>query len=175
MKDHTLVTTGIYSLVRHPAYAAGIIVTIGISLCQLSDGSLWTSYGTKSWISLLSILECIHSALLATITILRVSKEDRMLKATFTKEWITYARNTPYKLFPYVYWIPFRIVDQLLYILSVIIFALRLTDKVYSSTSFIAFPFFEYTLVQVTLLFEFLHVPYVPRFKSWNPSFLRSQ
>ncbi|KAJ7936734.1 hypothetical protein B0H13DRAFT_1853159 [Mycena leptocephala] len=64
--NHTLITTGPYAVVRHPAYTGGNFTVFGAVLTLMYDGSWWFAGGyTTAWGRLLA-LNLIISALLST-------------------------------------------------------------------------------------------------------------
>jgi len=83
-RGHTVCETGLYKVVRHPAYLGSIIQMTGFPLLF---GSLW---------SILPV--CISIVLFVTRTIL----EDRTLKNEL-KGYIEYSYKTRYKLIPYIW------------------------------------------------------------------------
>ncbi|KAF8893028.1 hypothetical protein BD779DRAFT_1508412 [Infundibulicybe gibba] len=90
-RNHELVTTGPYSIVRHPSYAGTMLVYTGMALCHWYRGRGFV-YGFTALI-------------IATILPLlgRMSKEDEMMKVAFGDAWIRWARQVPYALIPGVY------------------------------------------------------------------------
>ncbi len=104
-KDHRLVTSGPYAIVRHPSYAAILVYEIALSIVEFGRGSWW--YESGYW-------ETWTGAVAATVWNLvvfgfswaflaRVEREDKMLQREFGKEWDEWRRNTPFKLIPYVW------------------------------------------------------------------------
>ncbi|KAH7915203.1 hypothetical protein BJ138DRAFT_998379 [Hygrophoropsis aurantiaca] len=100
-KNHRLITTGPYSVVRHPSYT-------GLPLCALG------AYGMSSWVresGMLNIwavrmLVGTWCALITIITITlmgRTRKEDVMLKEEFGEEWEEWAKRVRYRLVPGIY------------------------------------------------------------------------
>ena len=83
-REHTVCDTGLYSIVRHPAYLGMIIQSLGFPLLF---GSLW------------SIIPISLSILLILI---RTSLEDKTLKNEL-KGYREYSGKTRYKLIPYVW------------------------------------------------------------------------
>jgi len=83
-RGHTVCDTGVYKIVRHPAYAGMIITAIGIPLIL---GSLW-SY--------------IPSSLSIIMTVIRTSLEDKTLMKELDG-YSEYAGKTEYRLFPYIW------------------------------------------------------------------------
>jgi protein-S-isoprenylcysteine O-methyltransferase Ste14 len=83
-RGHTVCDTGIYKIVRHPAYFGTIVTAIGIPLIL---GSLWSF---------------IPSTFSIFLTVIRTSLEDK----TLIKElngYREYTYKTPYKLLPYIW------------------------------------------------------------------------
>ena len=83
-RQHTVCETGLYKIVRHPAYLGSIIQSIGF---PLFFGSLWSIIP----ISLLIILQ-----------IVRTYMEDKTLKNEL-KGYIEYSYKTQYKIIPFVW------------------------------------------------------------------------
>ena len=83
-RGHTVCESGLYKIVRHPAYLGQIIQTIGFPLLF---GSLW---------SIMPV--CVSIVLIMTRTYL----EDRTLKDEL-KGYIEYSGKTQYKLIPYIF------------------------------------------------------------------------
>ncbi|THU97055.1 hypothetical protein K435DRAFT_663343 [Dendrothele bispora CBS 962.96] len=105
LKDHHLVTTGPYSIVRHPSYTAMLILSLGICVLCASGGSwmreskfLHTVPGeliTAAWFLL-------YSRLIVSL-FLRVETEDELLRRQFGNEWNEWERRVPWKLVPGIY------------------------------------------------------------------------
>jgi protein-S-isoprenylcysteine O-methyltransferase Ste14 len=104
-KDHKLVTTGPYALVRHPAYSGGYLMIIGIVLCHISSGSWLRESGAMENQIVKGLFSgwVISLAALFGATIARINKEDDALRVEFGKSWETWASNVKYRLFPGVY------------------------------------------------------------------------
>jgi protein-S-isoprenylcysteine O-methyltransferase Ste14 len=83
-RGHTVVDEGPYGLVRHPGYAAALIVMIGTPL--LLD-SLWA---------------LVPSMLTAALVVWRTSREDPFLQANLPG-YPAYRQRTPYRLVPRVW------------------------------------------------------------------------
>ncbi|OBZ66007.1 putative protein-S-isoprenylcysteine O-methyltransferase [Grifola frondosa] len=103
--DHKLVTTGPYSVVRHPAYSGVVAVMAGVLLVQLGPGSWADCMGV--WHSIPgTICGIVWSAIWSVFAIailLRTGAEDKVLRHEFGKEWDEWAKKTPYKLLPGVF------------------------------------------------------------------------
>ncbi|KAJ7662615.1 hypothetical protein DFH06DRAFT_1190478 [Mycena polygramma] len=102
--DHHLVTSGVYSVVRHPSYSGGVLSGIGVALCTLTRGA---------WIVECTGLAAPRSAVAAVWAVglsgasiglrTRMRKEDGMLKERFGREWDEWAKRVPWWLVPGVY------------------------------------------------------------------------
>ena len=104
--SHRLVTSGPYSVVRHPSYAAGCIFLLGSLWCQLGPGSIWACLGL--WGNMFGFIIgagqiCFAAYASYIAAVLRVGREDRMLREHFGREWETWAQKTPYKVIPLIY------------------------------------------------------------------------
>jgi protein-S-isoprenylcysteine O-methyltransferase Ste14 len=84
-KDHRLVTTGPYSVVRHPAYTGTIMNYCGL-LCWFGSPGAWLRESVVQ-------VSMIRSAV----------QEDVIMKGLFGKEWEEWARRVPYRIFPGLY------------------------------------------------------------------------
>lgn len=104
-KDHELVTHGLYSFVRHPSYTASGAVLFGSILAQLAPGSIWFEFGlwyVVYWRVL--FLFAVYWKVLAFLnSIVRIRKEDSVLRQEFGSKWDEWAKKTPYKMIPYLY------------------------------------------------------------------------
>jgi protein-S-isoprenylcysteine O-methyltransferase Ste14 len=83
-RGHTVCETGLYKIVRHPAYLGSIIQSLGFPFLF---GSLW---------SIIPI--CLSIILLIT----RTSLEDKTLRNEL-KGYLEYSNKTRYKIIPYVW------------------------------------------------------------------------
>lgn len=102
-----LVTSGPYSIVRHPSYTAVGILYVGVSLCQFCDGSLWTTYLRGSaWSGPVVLVWVMLYGVISTVIFLRrMPMEDAMLKEAWPQAWEEWViRSTPYRMIPSVYW-----------------------------------------------------------------------
>lgn len=104
-KDHQLVTTGPYAVVRHPAYTGTAIGTVGALLCHLGPGSWARECG---WLdtSLGKAIAVVWAGYVSGIALMllgRVSQEDEVLREQFPEQWATWAKRTPYRLIPFIF------------------------------------------------------------------------
>jgi len=83
-RGHTVCDTGIYKIIRHPAYFGMIVTAIGIPLIL---GSLWGF---------------IPSIISIVLTLIRTSIEDKTLLNELNG-YREYSHKTRYKLFPYIW------------------------------------------------------------------------
>jgi protein-S-isoprenylcysteine O-methyltransferase Ste14 len=80
-RNHQVVDTGPYRVVRHPGYVAAVLMTVGAALTL------------RSWLALLpGSLACLS-------LVIRTSLEDRTLQRELVG-YADYARRVPYRLFP---------------------------------------------------------------------------
>lgn len=108
-QDHKLVTSGPYAIVRHPSYAGGLCVFLGLLLCH---------FHTRSWLASCSgvfpssdqgvklALGCIWAGLLAVLYSGlggRIRKEEAMLQGNFGDQWKSYVNRVPYRLVPWLF------------------------------------------------------------------------
>ncbi|KAF8893024.1 hypothetical protein BD779DRAFT_1137994 [Infundibulicybe gibba] len=102
---HRLVTSGPYSIVRHPSYAALIPIYFGIGLWH-TDRNSWLRQSSVLDASVGRILvgSIVTSFILASIPLLgRPPKEDATLKEEFGEQWERWAKQVPYALIPGIY------------------------------------------------------------------------
>jgi len=105
LKDHTLVTTGLYGIVRHPSYLAYSIALPGLCLCQMTHGSwLMESGALSTWLGR-SVVGSWHlwAWYLGSAIFSRVRKEDEYLRKHFGQQWIEWQKKVPYRLFPGIF------------------------------------------------------------------------
>jgi len=104
-KNHTLVTSGPYSVVRHPGYTSIIMVFFGLIPIHGTEGSWLRESGvlenlffkrfTAAYVGLYSIV---------TLGVLqRMLKEDKNLHQRYGKEWEDWARRVPCRLIPWLF------------------------------------------------------------------------
>ena len=105
LKDHELIVSGPYSVVRHPSYTGFILISGGWLPWYLSRGSWIIESGL--WNTMLGrFLVVIYFSLLSSsiiFTLARMSKEDIALRKRFGKKWDDWAKRVPYSIFPGIY------------------------------------------------------------------------
>ena len=104
-KNHALKTTGPYTIVRHPGYAAGILYGLSSSLCHFGEGSWWQESGMSETTSgrVVGLAFLVWSCTLFGSALRRIQIEDDVLKHVFGEQWEAWAKKTPYAVLPYVY------------------------------------------------------------------------
>ncbi|KAJ7683539.1 hypothetical protein B0H17DRAFT_1181582 [Mycena rosella] len=104
-RDHRLITTGPYSVVRHPSYTGAILAYLGILCYYGSPGSWFMECVFKG--SMAGTVFCatyiITTSLVVTGLLSRISKEDEGLRGKFGDEWEVFAARVPYVLMPGIY------------------------------------------------------------------------
>jgi len=105
LDDHHLITTGPYYVVRHPSYTGAVLYFCGLCILWASEGSwmreskfLNTAAGQivlSSWILVYGTI--------VTSLILRVGKEDELMKRRFGQKWLQWEKDVPWKLIPGIY------------------------------------------------------------------------
>ncbi|TFK50598.1 hypothetical protein OE88DRAFT_1751130, partial [Heliocybe sulcata] len=104
-KEHHLVTSGPYSIVRHPAYTGSFLAFAGIHTCLFGPGSLLRASGILDTDVGKVIIgaAAVHGAIIAYFFISRTLAEDKVMKEKFGVEWDLWARRVPYRLIPGVF------------------------------------------------------------------------
>ncbi|KAK0469245.1 uncharacterized protein EV420DRAFT_1472505 [Desarmillaria tabescens] len=103
--DHELVTSGAYSIVRHPAYAGMVMAFIGITSIHLGDGSWIRESGVLNSVLGMSVVAVWKFGMLIAVlsVLMRVKSEDDFLKREFGDKWEKWANDVPYRLVPGLY------------------------------------------------------------------------
>ncbi|TFK87734.1 hypothetical protein K466DRAFT_565199 [Polyporus arcularius HHB13444] len=111
LPKHKLITSGPYSVVRHPAYAGSLLVLAGLGLADLSPGgwiaecvSAGSSSGSGSRVGTgLASAWAVFAVWYVwwmSVGIRRARMEDAALRNEFGREWDAYARRVRAWFFP---------------------------------------------------------------------------
>ena len=104
-KDHELIVSGPYSVVRHPSYTGIVLISVGLFLWHLSGGSWIIESGSWNMILgrfLVLINFSVHILIIFSL-LTRMSKEDIALRNQFGKKWDDWAKRVPYYILPGIY------------------------------------------------------------------------
>ena len=95
--DHKLVTTGPYSIVRHPAYIAAFMFYIGSVLSLFGPGSYWKEAGLWRYAIGMTAggFYILYTMYIGLALFGRVAKEDEVLRKEFKEQWLRWAKKTP--------------------------------------------------------------------------------
>jgi len=104
-KDHKLITSGPYSMVRHLSYTGILMAVFGYCTCQLSRGS-WLR--ECSGLSLEGTVGKVLFTIWAAVCMLVLSGlvartyRDDLLRKEFS-DWDQWAKEVPWRLIPFIY------------------------------------------------------------------------
>ena len=105
IKEHNLITTGPYAIVRHPAYTGFEMFKVGILVAQLGKGSwVWECGVLDTWAGRALVgawILYVYKLVAAVFT--RCSTEDEALRKEFGDKWVSWAQKTPSRLIPGIY------------------------------------------------------------------------
>ncbi|KAF8840671.1 hypothetical protein BDN67DRAFT_968248 [Paxillus ammoniavirescens] len=108
-KDHKLITSGVYAIVRHPSYTGGICSGVGLLLCIINPHSWLVAYSPRPFPDSSRVVNVLAYTLISVFVgltvgfVQRMNNEDAMLEKNFGEEWKEWARRVPYRLVPWVY------------------------------------------------------------------------
>ncbi|KAH0833430.1 hypothetical protein J3R83DRAFT_12543 [Lanmaoa asiatica] len=104
-KDHKLITTGPYAVVRHPGYLGLLMSIFGSGIMYAEPGSWLQKSGMLNvrWVKVAATVMCLINAASIVTLICRPGEEDRYLSERFGQEWEDWAGRVKYKLVPFVY------------------------------------------------------------------------
>lgn len=104
MKDHKLVTTGPYAIVRHPGYTGTFMTVTSVFLLHATKGSWVRESGLLN--HFLGKINAGFFALLISVVSLtlfrRMNVEDRALRKQFGGRWDAWAATVRYMIIPRV-------------------------------------------------------------------------
>jgi protein-S-isoprenylcysteine O-methyltransferase Ste14 len=104
LPKHTLITTGPYAYVRHPAYTGSLSMILGLALVNLTPGSWITEAGLLGHGKLGFAIRLLGGAAWwcwwLAVGLRRCRAEDAELRKTFGKQWGDYASRVPYWFVP---------------------------------------------------------------------------
>jgi protein-S-isoprenylcysteine O-methyltransferase Ste14 len=109
-KEHKLVTSGPFAVVRHPAYTGALLTMVGYDIFALAPRSLakecllpGSSHQAKSLLFLLYIsLYIFCTAEAFNFLARRSASEDVMMKKEFKEQWVDWSKKVHWRLFPFV-------------------------------------------------------------------------
>lgn len=103
--DHKLITIGPYSVVRHPSYAGTLMVASGNLICAFAPGSWFVEYGVGCTVlgKVMAAVLCVGWGFFFVSVPLRIKKEDEVFRKQFGAEWEAWAKQTRYRIIPYVF------------------------------------------------------------------------
>jgi len=104
-ENHKLVTTGPYSIVRHPSYTALIVTWAGVSICLFGEGSWLSETGmlSKTVWRVISFVWFANMLWYTCNMVRRAYLEDNIFRGRFKGQWEEWAKRVPYKLVPGVF------------------------------------------------------------------------
>ena len=104
-KEHRLVTSGPYSVVRHPSYTGFIVQYVGIIVMYGSQGS-WVRESGVLQVLFVKVLAAIYVFVWTVgtgVAVRRPPMEDKMLQRALGEEWEDWAKRVKYRLIPGIY------------------------------------------------------------------------
>ncbi|KAE9404192.1 hypothetical protein BT96DRAFT_916968 [Gymnopus androsaceus JB14] len=103
--QHKLITTGPYSIVRHPGYTGAVCVFTGILPCIFGPGSWIYECGWWDLVSVKIFAMFVAAMNVSSVLVLlsRLGTEDKMMEKEFGPQWDVWAKNVPYKLVPGIF------------------------------------------------------------------------
>ena len=100
LPDHSLITHGVYSYIRHPSYTATPFIFAGVLLTITAPGSVLYDYLGFDLTRKLIIVLGLAAARGSYVLVGRAEVEDQVLRKEFGEEWEEWARVVKYKFIP---------------------------------------------------------------------------
>jgi protein-S-isoprenylcysteine O-methyltransferase Ste14 len=101
--QHRLITTGLYTHVRHPAYTGSLMIVAGLAFSHLSPGSwLWECGPLHLAPASGPLIGAVWWLWTLGIGLSRVEAEDKQMRALFPQEWDAYAEKARWWFIPWV-------------------------------------------------------------------------
>jgi len=103
-KDHKLVTSGPYSVVRHPSYSGGLLIYVGLLIWQSGPSSMTRQSEILNYWGGKALLYVCIMWMATTVFggVHRLDKEDELLRKEFGDQWTQWASQTK-RFIPWVY------------------------------------------------------------------------
>lgn len=104
-KEHRLMTSGPYSIVRHPSYTAFLLQYIGFIVMYGSPGSWMRQSGILQvpFMKAIAAITFIVFTACALLVSTRPAVEDEMMHHAMGEEWESWAKKVNYRLLPGIY------------------------------------------------------------------------
>ncbi|KAG1724703.1 uncharacterized protein EDB91DRAFT_1087374 [Suillus paluster] len=102
---HKLVTSGPYSVVRHPSYTGVALSLVGASAMYGARGSWLRESGVLN-LPFVCVVANTWAAMMVMVVVcltIRIPQEDKLLAQSIGKEWEEWAQRVKYRLVPGVY------------------------------------------------------------------------
>ncbi|KAJ6568622.1 hypothetical protein B0H19DRAFT_1024004 [Mycena capillaripes] len=102
---HKLITGGPYAAVRHPSYAALSLTLIGGWMTLAMRGSYVWECGVWEGVfgrTTMVLWACVALAVVMSL-VLRVPREDEILRKRFGEEWEEWRRAVPWRIVPWIF------------------------------------------------------------------------
>ncbi|KIK38153.1 hypothetical protein CY34DRAFT_15222 [Suillus luteus UH-Slu-Lm8-n1] len=104
-KEHRLMTSGPYSIVRHPSYTAFLLQYIGFIVMYGSPGSWMRQSGILQvpFMKAIAAITFVVFTACALLVSTRPAVEDEMMHHAMGEEWESWAKKVNYRLLPGIY------------------------------------------------------------------------
>ncbi len=105
IREHQLVTSGPYAVVRHPAYTGFEVFHVGLLVVQFGQGSwAWECGVLDSWAGRAIVAGWVLYVYKLVVAVFRrCAAEDEMLRTEFGEKWVRWSQKTTGRLIPGVY------------------------------------------------------------------------